>query len=171
MATMGNRIALVDVYRGIGPRLKEIDGPGYVRRLNEGRLWRKLMASLGRYSPEVPRGLMPPELEAAEDIEAAILRAADAEALQEGGLKIIRKRIMGVVVSNTVTYAHPQYVVMAEIAAIGDQEPEWGEMLGQVRLCTPEEIRRLCNERVLVDSLTLSALTICGIHIPRNDET
>ena len=87
------------------------------------------------------------------------------EALEESGLTIDNAQIKGRVNVNSTFFAHPQYVVHAEIKAINQSRPENLEILGDTHFFTMEELRELNDQGKFDDGLTLSALALCGLSI------
>ncbi len=167
------RVALVNNYRFIGPRLADAPPSGYVRNLLEGDRWRELAEGLGQWNLECPRGMLDPSKAASSpmqvggDVSGFVKGVARVEGLEEGGLELEDLRLVGWMNTNTTFFAHPQAVVTARIARINKQEPEAFEHIGALQLLSPAELRARIDAGTLIDGVTLAALSICGIHVPR----
>lgn len=156
-----DRVGLVRNFRFIGRRIMDA-GVDYIRRLDEEERWSELAEGLGLWQWELPRGLtnVTPET----DLERFVIETAKAEALEESGFTIENPRICGMVNTNPTFFPHSQYVVAADIVHRGENQPEHTEMLGQTKLFSPCELRRMADRGELQDGLTLSALALAGIH-------
>ncbi|MFA5324027.1 MAG: hypothetical protein WC373_15245 [Smithella sp.] len=161
LAQLGDRVGLVQNFRMVGDRLLPDAGAEYIKRLQEERLWSKLLETLGRWHWEAPRGLAPSSKRDDEDFESFVLRTAKLEALEEAGLGIEKARIVGRVNANPTFFPHAQYVVHAQIASVGDAVPENLEIIGNMHLFTRQELRRLNDAGEFDDGLTLAALALC----------
>ncbi len=157
----GDRVGLVQNYRFVGERLIDA-GAGYVKWLHDEGRFEALLATLGRWCWELPRGLSPKYN--ADDIRDFVLATAKAEALEESGLRLSGVRIAGRVNANSTFYAHAQYVVHGKVVGKGDNRPEAAEMLGATKLFSAPEIRLLVDRGELDDGLTLAALAVCEFH-------
>lgn len=158
---VGDRVGLVQNYRFVGERLVDL-GAGYVKWLYDEGNFEVLLATLGRWCWELPRGLSPGHDSA--DVRKFVLATARAEALEESGLKLSNVRIVGRVNANPTFYAHAQYVVHGRVVGKGSNHPEAAEMLGATKLFTAPEIRELVDRGELDDGLTLASLAVCGFH-------
>lgn len=159
---VGDRIGLAQNFRFVGERILQA-GADYVRRLDDERRWEDLLSTLGSWRWELPQGLAPPDNNE-NDLEKFILKTAQAEALEEAGFTVASSRIVGRVNTNPTFFAHSQYVVLGDIVAQSDQRPEDLEIIGKVRLFSPQEIRKLVDSGELDNGLTLAALAVAGVH-------
>ncbi len=166
------RVALVENYRFIGPRLADAPPSGYVRSILERDRWKELAESLGTWNLECPRGMLdanklatPPK--AGDDLGAFIKGVARVEGLEEGGLELEDLRFAGWMNTNTTFFAHPQAVVEARIVRINKQDPEAFEHIGALHLLSPSELRARIDASTFIDGVTLAGLSICGIHVPQ----
>lgn len=159
----GNRIGLIKAWRPTGERLLEM-GAEYVRQLQEQNRWEELVESLGQWQWEAPRGLAPSSLDG-EDMEAYVLRTAKLEAAEEAGFELVNARIVGRVNPNSTFFAHPQYVVSADVDCIGENQPEDLEVIGGVQFFDVAELRELNSKGEFVCGLTLSAMALSGISL------
>lgn len=152
------RCALVQNFRFTSERLSTSPDPvGYIANLAATDRWDELLAELGQWHWELPRGLAPPSDE--RDLTKFVLNCAKVEAAEESGLIIVNPRVCGRLNASTTFFAHSQYVVAAEIQRQQVSTPEPFEMLGKTKLFTKAEIRALMG-RELVDSFTIAALTL-----------
>ena len=161
VCTLGRKVGMVQNFRLVGERIAAAPGD-YVAQLNTEERWGELMASLGQWQWELPRGLAPPTNEA--DLEKFIIECAKLEALEEAGVHVANSRIAGRYNANPTFYPHAQYVVAADIESIGEQQPEDLEMMGEMALFSAEEIRAMVTAGQLTDSLTLAGLAVAGFH-------
>lgn len=161
---LGDRIGLVRSFRMVADRLLPDAGSEYVKRLQDGRLWSALVENVGQWKWEAPRGLIhiPPD---EMNLEEFVVKSAKLEALDEAGFRIRDARLAGRVNVNPTFFLHSQWVVHAEIASIGEANPENLEILGGSKLFTRAELRALVDSGELDDGLTLAALALCGIAI------
>ena len=168
------RLALVQNYRFIGPRLTDAPPSGYVRTLLERDRWEELVGSLGAWNLECPRGMLDASklagsaLTAGSDVSAFVKGVARVEGLEEGGLELEGLRFEGWMNANSTFFAHPQAVVSARIVRINKNDPEAFEHIGALHLVHPNELRARIDAGTFIDGITLGALSICGISIPRN---
>jgi len=156
-----NKIAFVQSFRMVGERLKGLETE-YVRRLQSEQRWDELAATLGRWCWELPRGIAP--IQGSTDINEVVIRTAKQELLEEAGLYIAKAKIVGRVNTNPTFFAHAQYVVHGELESAGQRNLEELEIIGDKRFFTPREIRQMVDAQQLDDGLSLSALSVCGIH-------
>lgn len=163
VTTPDGKIGLLQNFRMIGERLLPEAGANYISRLDDEKLWEDLLGSLGQWSWEAPRGLIPAENDDDVDFNEFVIKSAQLEALEEAGFTVEKAKIAGKININTTFFAHPQYVVSAQIKSVGESKPENLEILGKVEFFTTEELKKLNEEGVFVDGLTLSALALCGI--------
>ncbi|MCA9376037.1 MAG: hypothetical protein KC925_03155 [Candidatus Doudnabacteria bacterium] len=157
-------IALIQATRKVGSRI--ISGANYVGELMEAGRMPELIETLGAKRWEVPRGIPPTSMKAADTLEASILKIARLESLEEAGIEIEDAQVVGVGNTNPTFFPHAQYIVHARVAAIGQQQPEELEEIGPMRFFFPADIRRLAMQCELDDMLTFGALAMCGIRIP-----
>ncbi len=155
----GEKIGLVQNYRFTGERLMDA-GKDFVRRLDAERRWDELLATLGRWEWELPRGLS--QLEEETDLEKFVLATAKAEALEESGFGIADARVCGRLNANTTLFAHSQYVVKGRVVSRCAAQPEELEMVGQTTLFDMAQIRVMVDTGVIQDGLTLAGLTVAG---------
>ncbi len=167
IAQAGDRIALVKNFRMNGDRILPDANTEYIKRLQDENRWSELCESLGAWKWEAPRGLIPPKDGVEEDEASYILRTAKQEAYEEAGLELQNTRIVGNVNLNSTFFAHPHFVVHAEIADMEERAPEKYEIMGNTRLCTLREIRELCDTGECDDGFTLAALALCGLTLPQ----
>ena len=161
---LGDRYGLIESFRNTGPRIK-VAGSNYVQSIEDEGRWNELASSLGESKWEIPAGISP----AAEgaDLKKIIRDSAKLEAAQEAGYKVGRVRILkGTPNFNPTFFVHFQYVVVAEIEVIGEQNIEDLEMIGKARLFTARQIRKLIDTGQLIDGRSMAAFTVAGIHIP-----
>jgi len=85
-----SRVGLVRNFRMTGKRLFQA-GSKYIQRLHDEDLWSEMLACLGTWSWEAPRGLTDDPNE--EDLEKFILKTAKVEASEEGGFKLVDMQI------------------------------------------------------------------------------
>lgn len=159
---LDDRIGLVENFRMVGERLLQNAGSNYVQHLSDDSLWSKLLAGLGAWKWELPRGLA--NIPAPENFNDFILKCAKAEAAEEAGFNVTDVRIAGRVNANSTFFIHPQYVVRATVESCGQSRPEALEMIGKTKFFSREEIRKMVDAHELDDGLTLAALAICGYH-------
>lgn len=157
----GDKVGLVQSFRFTGERILQA-GIDYVKELDEGDRWSELLAALGVWQWELPRGLSPGDN--SKDITKFIIASAKAEAIEETGFTIVDAKICGKVNANTTFFAHSQYVVYGRIVATGKNSPESLEIIGRTKLFSAREIREMVTRGELEDGLTLSALAIAGFH-------
>ena len=162
IAELDGKIGLVRNFRMVGERLLPDAASNYIRQLQEGSLWRKLIETLGQWHWEAPRGLAPVRKED-ESTEAFIIRTAKLEAVEEAGFKIEEARIAGRVNANPTFFAHSQYVVHAKITAMGKAMPENLEIIKGSKLFSIDEIRKLVETGEFDDGLTLAGMALCGM--------
>ncbi|MEX2008228.1 MAG: hypothetical protein WD850_01970 [Candidatus Spechtbacterales bacterium] len=163
----GEKVALVRNFRMVGERILPKAFAGYVRQLDEQKLWGRLLQSMGKWRWEAPQGLIQDELPVeGENLEEFVLRSAKTEALQEGGLHIQRARIVGPINWSPTFCAHAQFAVLAEFVSQENATPEDLEIIGGMRFFSPEEIRDLNTAGELDSAMTLGALALCGIALP-----
>lgn len=155
----GNKVGLVQNYRFVSPRILEA-GREYVKRLNEENRWEELMASLGEWKWELPRGLSPLTGEA--DLAKFVLATAKVEAAEEAGFTLKDARIVGTVNMDTTFYPHPQYVVHGRVVAAGQKKAEDLEIIGQTRLFTGEQIREMATRGEIDDGWVFAGLGLAG---------
>lgn len=183
--TPDGRIALVRTHRKTGPRINQdhpseqhLFGDGmrtlswinnYLTIVNRSGVWDKLVESLGSWRFETMRGIVDQEM-TDQDIERYVLGAAKQEGLEEGGVKVRDARVVAPINTNTTWFAHSQMVAFGVIEEIGDQKPEDLEVIGQMMLFTPGQIRTLIQRDLLDCGTTLAALAVCGIQIPLEGE-
>ncbi len=168
IAQVGDRVGLIRNYRMTGERLPfEGDAADYIKYIDENQLWEELVASLGQWRWECPRGQIPPnpDAEGNESIEDFVIKTAKMEALDEAGYEIAGARIVGRLMMDSAYFAHAQYVVHAKIKSIGDASPEETELIGGSKLHSMSEIRQLVEAGELDDGLTLGALAMCGLSL------
>lgn len=161
VCTAGDKVGLVQNYRFTGKRILEA-GVDYVKRLNEEGRWDELLATLGQWQWELPRGLS--QVNKETNLYKFVLDTAKAEALEESGFAIANVRIAGMVNANTTFFAHSQYVVTADVVSIGENKPESLEILGRTQMFSAREIRRMTDTSLLQDGLTLASLALAGFH-------
>ncbi len=166
IAQLNGRIGLVQNFRMVGERLLPHAGSNYIRDLQQKKLWRALLASLGEYRWEAPRGSLPEHGES--ELNAFILKTAHIEALQESGFRLASARIVGSVNPNSTFFPHALYVVHAQIESLHQTDAEDLEILGNTKLFTLEELRELNNKGEFDCGFTLAALALCGISLPPN---
>jgi hypothetical protein len=167
-----DRVGLIQNYRLVGDRLQSVmerlknpdtgkyDFSAYAKTLRDKQLFAHALDGLGENVWELPRGLAPAGETA--DIAAFIRKVAAIEAKEEGGFDIADARIRGKVNANTTFFPHPQYVAEGKIVARGANRPEELEMIGKVKMFTPEELRRMSDADELYDGLTLACLAKVG---------
>lgn len=155
----GQRVGLVQNFRFVGERLMNA-GKDYVRKLDEDGNWPKLLAELGRWQWELPRGLS--QIENETDLEKFVVATAKAEALEESGFTIEDARICGRLNVNPTFFAHAQYVVHGRVTSVGQNSPEALEMIGQTKLFDTERVRRMADSGELQDGMTLASLALAG---------
>ena len=166
LPVLGDRIGLIRVWRANAARLMDV-GAAYVRQLQDENRWAELIDTLGSWNWEAPRGLSP-EGVAGEALTEHVIRTAKLEAKEEAGFEIANARLVGKVNANTTFFAHPQYVVRADVESIGDKSPEDLEqgVIGQTKFFTMVELAELNRNGEFVCGLTLSALALCGLALP-----
>ncbi len=153
------KVGLVQNFRFVAERLMNA-GKDYVKKLDEEKRWGELLATLGQWQWELPRGMSTVESET--DLGKFVVATAKVEAFEESGFVIEDARICGKCNPNSTFFAHSQYVVSGRVAATKPNCPEPSELLGATRLFSGEEIRRLANEGELQDGLTFAALALAG---------
>ncbi|MFA5051895.1 MAG: hypothetical protein WC544_02415 [Patescibacteria group bacterium] len=169
IAQFGEKVALIQNYRMVGNRILPNAGPAYIKRLQDDGLWDKLVASLGRWCWEAPRGLAPLE-QGDEELERFIIRTAKLEAAEEAGIKIDDARIVGMANLNSTFFPHAQYVVHAIITSVGEKNTEDLELIQGMQLFTLKQLRDLNQAGEFDDGATLAALALCGLHLGGSDE-
>lgn len=168
-----DKIGLIQNFRMTGDRLLN-KGADYLRALvglemqdkievevDKPRL-RDLVASLGEWQLECPRGLANVGFEGG--LEQFLIATAKREALEEAGCTIANPRLVGKLNLNTTFFMHSQYVVAGDVIAVGDAQPEDLEVIGGLKFYSRAEIRKLVNDGKLVDGATLAALAAAGYH-------
>lgn len=167
VAEYNGKIAMARNFRMTGERYLPEAASNYIKELQEKKLWRNLIQSLGRWQWEFPRGLAP-QRNGNESLEAFIIRTAKLEALEEAGLVVEDAKLVGRVNTNPTFFAHSQYVVYAKVKAIKDANPEDLEIIKGTKLFSMEEIKRLHERQEFDDGLSLAAISSCmlsGINI------
>lgn len=166
------RVGLIQNYRLVGDRLQAVmdrlknpetgkyDFSAYAKTLRDKQLFARALDGLGEMVWELPRGLAPAS--EAADVASFIRNVAKIEAKEEGGFDIAGARIRGKVNANTTFFPHAQYVAEGTIVARGANRPEELEMIGKVKMFTPEELRRMSDADELYDGLTLASLAKVG---------
>ena len=167
IATHEEKVGLIQNFRFVGDRILPDAGNEYIKMLQKEKLWGKLIGSLGHWTWEAPRGLTPPKTDQDSDLtfNNFVLKTAKLEALEEAGLEIKNARLAGMVNINSTFFAHPQYVVRAEIESIGKNKNEDLEMIGALRLFTRQQLRELNDNGDFDDGMTLAGLALSGISI------
>lgn len=160
VCSAGDKVGLVQNFRFTGDRL--LTDAGYVKKLADEGRFEEVLASLGCYQWELPRGLAPVQTTDEAYPAAYILAAAKMESAEEAGFEIANARVIGRVNPNTTFFAHAQYVVAADFVDKRENRPEELEMLGKAHLFAPAELNALITGGELTDGLTLSALRIAG---------
>lgn len=155
----GDKVGLVQNYRFVGPRILQA-GKEYVKRLNDENRWDELLASLGAWKWELPRGLSP--LTGEVDLAKFILATAKVEAAEEAGFSLEDARIVGTVNMDTTFYPHPQYVVHGRVVAAGEKKAEDLEIIGKTTLFTGEQIREMATRGEIDDGWVFAALALAG---------
>ena len=161
VCTAGDKVGLVQNYRLTGTRLLEA-GAEYVKRLNQEERWDELLATLGQWQWELPRGLS--QISKETNLYQFVIETAKAEALEESGFSVANARVVGMVNANTTFFAHSQYVVAADIVSAGKNKPESLEMLGGTQMFSACELRRMADASLLQDGLTFASLALAGFH-------
>jgi hypothetical protein len=163
VATRGNRVALVQNFRATAPRPASA-GKGYVRRLDKEGRWDELVASLGEWTWELPRGMAPPDSaeDGSCDFATYAVKTAKMEALAEAGLEIVNARVCGPDNPNTTFFPHAQAVVAGEIVSKGEAAPEAFEVIGETILVTKEELLGMVAAGQIRDGMLLGALVLSG---------
>lgn len=157
----GDRVGLVQNFRFVGKRLMNA-GKDYVRKLDDEGRWDELVAELGSWQWELPRGLS--QIENETDLERFVIATAKAEALEESGFAIGDARIAGLLNVNPTFFAHSQYVVHGKVVSSGESHPEDLEIIGQTTLFDAKQIRSMVDRLEIQDGLTLAALAMAGFH-------
>lgn len=157
----GDKVGLVQNFRFVGRRLMNA-GKDYVRRLNDEGRWDELLAELGSWCWELPRGLS--QLDDETDLEKFVIATAKAEALEESGFAIADARIRGMLNVNPTFFAHGQYVVEGRVVSRGASRPEDMEMIGQTTLFDAAQVRAMVDRTEVQDGLTLASLAMAGFH-------
>lgn len=157
----GDKVGLVQNYRFVGKRLMNA-GKDYVRRLNDEGRWDELVADLGSWCWELPRGLS--QLDDETDLEKFVIATAKAEALEESGFGVADARVRGMLNVNPTFFAHGQYVVHGRVVSSGVSSPEDMEIIGQTTLFNAAQIRSMVDRTEIQDGLTLAALAMAGFH-------
>jgi 8-oxo-dGTP pyrophosphatase MutT (NUDIX family) len=155
----GDRIGLVQNFRFVGDRLMNA-GKDYVRKLDAEGRWEELLATLGAWQWELPRGIS--QVESETDLEKFVVATAKAEALEESGYRIANARICGRLNMNPTFFAHSQYVVKGEVVSIGERRPEETEIIGATKLFCDDEIRAMADRGEIQDGMTFAALALAG---------
>jgi hypothetical protein len=159
----GALVGLIRQFRFTAERLADLSDANstYLRRLIEEDRWEELLATLGRWQWELPAGMSP----AASGLPLAqyIKETANIEADSEGGFEIFNERICGRINANSRFFAHPQYVVAADIKRVGETKPEALELIGKARLFDPPGLRKLAEAGEIDDALSLGALALAGV--------
>ncbi len=164
IATVGDRIGLIQSYRMVAERLMPESGNDYIRRLQSEERWGELVESTGKWMWEAPRGLIdgdPKEM----DAEAFVIKSAKLEAAEEAGFRLKGARLVGRVNVNPTFYLHSQWVVHAEIESVGDARPENLEIIGDKRLFTMDDLRAASIDGTFDDGLTLAGMALCGMSL------
>lgn len=161
VCTAGDKVGLVQNYRLTGSRLLEA-GAEYVNRLNQEERWEELLAELGQWQWELPRGLS--QISRETNLYQFVIETAKAEALEESGFSVANARVVGMVNANTTFFAHSQYVVAADIVSAGENKPESLEILGRTQMFSACELRRMADVSLLSDGLTFASLALAGFH-------
>ena len=139
-------------------------GNDYMKLLDAGQLWDKLLSMAGEWKWEAPRGLIqgdPGDM----DLEEFVLKTAKIEAGEEGGFKIVDAKLRGTVNANPTFFLHPQWVVEARIESVGEANPENLEIIGGSQLMTMEQLKQANAQGGFDDSLTLAGLALCGLSL------
>jgi 8-oxo-dGTP pyrophosphatase MutT (NUDIX family) len=156
----GEKIGFVQSFRIVGERIS-ITGSGYVAALDAERRWVELLASLGEEKWELPRGIAP--VDNTDPIQAA-LAVAHQEALEEGGFELAEAKVIGQINVDPTFFAHPLYVVSAQLKAQQRPHAEESEFIGPASFFSPDQIRELVNAGSIDDAMSISALALAGIH-------
>lgn len=160
--TNDGKIALVRNFRMTGKHL--MTTTNYIHQLQKECRWEELLETLGQWNWEAPRGLISTdESKRNEELSEIIIKSAKVEALEEAGLTLTNTEIVGQVNVNTTFFAHPQYVVKAQIESVGKAQPENFEIVGKMKLFSTKELKKLNQEGSFVDGFALAALALCGI--------
>jgi hypothetical protein len=163
------RVGLIKSFRMVGERIVAAE-PAYIMRLQQENRWEELLATLGAWRWEVPRGLPPAKIpEKFESDQDLALACARLEAVTEGGFILDELKVVGRVNTNPTFFPHAQFVVRGKIVSQQAQEPEDLEMIGPVRLFTASEIRAMVNGDKFDgcgfdDGITKAALGDAGFH-------
>lgn len=163
VATVGDKIAMIQNYRLNGERLGPKTGADYIRHLQKTGRWEELVDSLGKWVWELPRGIAPGG--DASDMEKFMVRVARMEAAEEAGFRLADVKVCGRMNMDTSFRAHCIYVVRGRIVGRGKNNPEEGEAIGRVRLFSRREIRRMIDRGEIEDGNTLAALHLAKFHV------
>jgi hypothetical protein len=160
VCTLGQKVGLVKNFRFTAERLLDAR-TDYIQRLAAAGLWDNLLAALGQWQWELPRGMAPPTMTSA-DLGDYILKTAKLESSSEAGFQLKSPRICGRLNPNTTFFVHAQFVVAAEIARCDSAQPEPTELIGGVNFFSMEELRQMIANGELEDGLTFAALAMSG---------
>ncbi len=160
---MGDKYGLISVFRNTRERIESAD-PNYILDLFDNNRWEELLDAVGETKWELPAGIAPAE--EGDNLNELVIKAAKMEALQEAGYTVGNAQIVGRPNFNPTWFLHAQYVVLADIEAMGEAQHEDLEIIGVARLFTVQEIRGLIDRGELNDGKTLTAFAMAGIHIP-----
>ena len=163
VARQHDKVGLVQNFRLVGERIRQV-GTDYVSHLDQEQLWHELARQLGELKWELPQGIPPQVSGDDRPLDEVILAAADLEALSEAGFSLANRQIVSRVNANPTFFAHAQYVVSADVTAVGKQEPEDHELIGQVRFFSRQQVRELVTSGQLDNGLTKAALADTGFH-------
>lgn len=168
--TPDGKIGFVPSFRPTGPRLSHEPNVSYVRHLANQDGWSTLVESLGRWMWELPRGIAPPGEANGGKGEVELLnlikKIAMIEAATEAGFAIDNIRVLKARLNpNTTFFPHGQYVVVCNIASMGEQRPEALEFIGRVKLFTGLEVRQMIDRGEIEDALTLAAFVLAGVRV------
>ncbi|MFH1404759.1 MAG: NUDIX domain-containing protein [Patescibacteria group bacterium] len=161
--TQHGRIGVVEVFRMTNSRSWPETGSDYLKHLEQGNLWEKMVGSLGQMRWQIPRGMC--RIKPGENLEQAVLRSAIEEAEQEGGFRVVKATYVGDMNADDAFFVHPQFVVHLLVETQTDeQRPDLFEEIGRTRFVSPEELQQMYADGLCNDGPSMASLLVCGIN-------